>query len=129
MCDMHGMKLLYGFHFNDEAIVDTQIKLQVVVEALLSVDDGHALLDFDKQVICDEFNDHAVSVHRFEKTRTELGVYRDPATDDRFGKFVDQHAGSISRKRSAWNCARFRESVSKQFGDYAAPAALADPLD
>ena len=120
---MHRMNPLHGFHFQDEAAVDEQIQFQIVAQLLFPVDKRHTLFDFDKQVICDEFDDHALLVDRFKQTRPKLRVHRDCAPDDDFGEFVNQYAGSFSRKRSAENYACFMECVLKRSEEYADPSA------
>src|SRR5262249_2523482 len=66
LSNVYREQVFDAFHFDDELLVNEQVDLQIVANALFWVENGNTTLSFNKQSIRDEFNDQTVSTDGFE---------------------------------------------------------------
>jgi len=46
---MHALKPFYGFHLDDDGVLDEKIEAVPAVKRLISINDGHWLLPLDDE--------------------------------------------------------------------------------
>jgi hypothetical protein len=95
---MNRGDVLNGLEFQEELILDNDVRLESLVQSHIVPNDRNWFLGLDPQTALLQFIDHDGMIDRFKQSGPELSVNMEGHIDHDLCKFVFCHDG-ISRKK------------------------------